>query len=106
MNVKPEELLEIKKTIRNEREAAFGNLMEECSIFPRADNVHLVEGNIAEIMEHIRERLRIDVLVMGSVGRAGIPGFILGNTAEKILNQINCTVLAVKPDGFITPVTM
>jgi hypothetical protein len=34
------------------------------------------------------------------------PGFIIGNTAETILNQIDCSVLAIKPSGFATAVTL
>jgi len=41
---------------------------------------------------------------MGTVGRTGIQGFFIGNTAEEILNQVECSVLAVKPPGFQTPV--
>lgn len=41
---------------------------------------------------------------MGSVARTGIPNFIMGNTAESILGQVKCSVLVVKPDGFISPV--
>ena len=106
MNVSLEELSEIKKAIRDQREKAFGDLFAACGIFPETDKVHLVEGNTAEVIDRMKERLKIDVLVMGSVGRTGIPGFILGNMVEKILNQINCTVLTVKPDGFLTPVTL
>lgn len=40
------------------------------------------------------------------VARTGIPGFTVGNTAEMILSQIDCSVLAIKPTGFVTPVTM
>jgi len=40
---------------------------------------------------------------MGTVGRSGIKGFFMGNTAEKILNNINCSVLAIKPHGWKTP---
>jgi nucleotide-binding universal stress UspA family protein len=42
---------------------------------------------------------------MGTVARTGISGFFMGNTAETILNQLNCSVLAVKPHGFVTPVS-
>ena len=38
-------------------------------------------------------------------GGTGIPGFIMGNTAEMILNQIDCSVLAIKPPDFVTPIT-
>ena len=29
---------------------------------------------------------------------------VMGNSAEKILNRIQCSVLALKPEGFISPV--
>jgi hypothetical protein len=48
----------------------------------------------------------IDLLVMGTVCRTGIAGFIIGNTAEKVLSVVNCSVLTVKPEGFVTPVTL
>ena len=48
----------------------------------------------------------IDLIVMGTVCRTGIPGFFIGNTAEKILHKVDCSVLAVKPDGFQTPVRL
>ena len=48
----------------------------------------------------------IDLLVMGTVCRTGLPGFIIGNTAEKVLSEVNCSVLTVKPNGFVTPVTL
>jgi nucleotide-binding universal stress UspA family protein len=43
---------------------------------------------------------------MGTVARTGVRGFIMGNTAETILEQIVCSVLAIKPPGFVTPVTL
>jgi len=49
--------------------------------------------------------LIVDLIVMGTVARSGIPGFFMGNTAESILNQIDCSVLAIKPPGFESPVT-
>lgn len=57
-------------------------------------------------MPQLIKDLDAELVVMGTVGRTGIPGFIIGNTAETILNQIECSVLAVKPDGFVTPVTL
>jgi nucleotide-binding universal stress UspA family protein len=43
---------------------------------------------------------------MGTVARTGIRGFFMGNTAETILEQIDCSVLAIKPEGFATPVSV
>lgn len=36
----------------------------------------------------------------------GVGGFLIGNTAEEVLNQVDCPVLTVKPEGFVTPVTL
>jgi len=43
---------------------------------------------------------------MGTVARTGMPGLLIGNTAEGVLNEIDYSVLAVKPPGFVTPVTL
>ena len=45
-----------------------------------------------------------DLVVMGTVARTGIPGLLIGNTAEAVLDQLQCSVLAVKPPGFESPV--
>lgn len=46
----------------------------------------------------------VDLVVMGTVARTGIAGLIIGNTAERMLQRLACSVLAVKPDGFTAPV--
>jgi universal stress protein E len=48
----------------------------------------------------------VDLVVMGTVARGGIPGFLIGNTAERMLARLACSVLAVKPDEFVTPVRL
>jgi universal stress protein E len=67
---------------------------------------HLVKGWARKEIPALAKRIEADLVVMGTVARTGVPGFIMGNTAETILNQIDCSVLAVKPPGFITPVTL
>lgn len=67
---------------------------------------HLIKGRARKEIPALTEELKADVLVMGTVARTGIPGIISGNTAESILNQIHCSVLAIKPAGFETPVTL
>lgn len=67
--------------------------------------VHLVRGLARKEIPVLAKQLNADLVVMGTVGRTGVPGFIMGNTAETILNQLECSVLAVKPPGFLTPVT-
>lgn len=57
------------------------------------------------ILDYIK-RHSIELLMMGTVARAGISGLITGNTAERLLPQIPCSVLAVKPPDFKSPVTL
>jgi len=66
---------------------------------------HLLKGAARKEVPALAKRLGVDCIVMGTVARTGIRGFIMGNTAETILAQIDCSVLAIKPRGFITPVT-
>lgn len=68
--------------------------------------IHLIKGLARKEVPALSRQLEADLIVMGTVARTGIPGFIMGNTAEAILNQIDCSVLAIKPPGFVTPVTL
>lgn len=68
--------------------------------------IHLPKGNPAELIPEVAEKEKIDLIVMGTVCRTGLPGFIIGNTAESILHKVNCSVLSIKPHGFISPVTL
>ena len=65
---------------------------------------HLIKGNPVECIPEFVYRNNIDVVVMGTVGRSGIPGFLIGNTAETILQKINSSVITLKPDGFESPI--
>ena len=67
---------------------------------------HVIQGCADEVIPEFAEQHQIDFIVMGTVSRTGIPGFCIGDTAEKILHRIDCSVLAVKPDGFISPVQL
>lgn len=66
--------------------------------------VHLVQGEPAPHIRELSTELDVDLVVMGTVGRSGIPGLIIGNTAEEVLQTTQASVLAVKPEGFISPV--
>lgn len=69
-----------------------------------APAVHLRNGPARIEIPNCLSAIEADLVVMGTVGRTGIPGFFIGNTAEDILNQVHCSVLALKPAGFVSPV--
>jgi universal stress protein E len=66
--------------------------------------LHMPRGAARHVIPQLASDLEVDLIVMGTVGRTGVPGLLIGNTAETILNHIDCAVLAVKPPGFISPV--
>lgn len=48
----------------------------------------------------------MDLLIMGTIGRGGLAGVMIGNTAERLLPQLSCSLLAVKPKDFVSPVKL
>ncbi len=81
-------------------------LLEELSEeFPALEaNTHLVERGHAgyAILEFLRES-EADLAVMGTRGRTGLKILLLGTTAERVVNESPCSVLAVKPEEFKFP---
>ncbi|MBW2493652.1 MAG: universal stress protein [Deltaproteobacteria bacterium] len=49
-------------------------------------------------------RLNPDLVAMGTISRAGIAGLSVGNTAERMLGHLDCSLLTVKPADFVCPV--
>lgn len=105
-NVSAKEVDELKSSIYDEHRIKMLSLLKENHIHFEDEQLHLKEGVSNDVIQQTIKDLNIDVVVMGSVARSGIPGLLIGNKAEKLLNTINRTVLTVKPDGFQTPVTL
>jgi len=67
---------------------------------------HLLRGAATRVIPELAKQLQADLVVMGTVARTGISGLFIGNTAEAILEQLRCSVLAIKPLGFVSPVKL
>jgi len=52
----------------------------------------------------IQEIRRIVVGRKRAISRAGIAGLSVGNTAERMLGHLDCSLLTVKPADFVCPV--
>lgn len=76
------------------------------SDFDGESAVHLGKSSPALAIREAVEHLHPDLLVMGTVSRGGIAGFLVGNTAERLLDRVDCSILAVKPDDFVCPVEL
>jgi len=65
---------------------------------------HLSWGTPWKEICRAAQHLSIDLITLGTVGRSGIKGVLLGNTAEQVLGTCDCSILTVKPDGFVSPI--
>ncbi len=95
-------LRETREAHRNELEELIGQV----NTSGIACHTHLVKGMPRDVLPSTAARLDIDLMVMGTVCRTGVAGLLIGNTAEIVLRQVDCSVLAVKPEGFVTPVAL
>ncbi|HEY8943472.1 MAG TPA: universal stress protein [Polyangiaceae bacterium] len=60
--------------------------------------IELVRGCPNRTIPEEVDRLGVDILVIGTTSRTGIlPRLVRGNTAERILNSVNASIVAVKP---------
>lgn len=66
--------------------------------------VHIVSDDPdLAILKHI-EGHAIELLVVGANPCGGMTGMLMGNSAERLLRRVSCSVLAVKPGDFTCPV--
>jgi universal stress protein E len=84
----------------------FGQLLSRFDLDDIAHKVHLLKVGPGELIAELVKKKGIELVVMGTVCRTGPAGFFIGNTAERVFQQVDCSVLAVKPDGFVTPVRL
>ena len=82
------------------------DLLQPYALEELEHEVYLLKGEAGRLIPEVAAVKEAKLIVMGTVSRTGVAGLLIGNTAEKILGQVNCGVLAVKPDGFVTPVTV
>ncbi len=64
---------------------------------------HIGEGFAIDVIEDAVRDSRAQVVVMGTVSRAGARGVLMGNTAERMLDRLGCDLLILKPPGFPKP---
>jgi len=105
-----EELVEVEKKTRNDLLEA---LLNEQSATVRGDHeelpnsrLHLIKGRARDIVPVKARELNADLIVLGTLSRTGLPGYFIGNTSENILSQVRCSVLTIKPVGFVSPIVL
>lgn len=67
--------------------------------------VAFIEGPPEDALPEYCRDVAADLVVMGAIARNPFGRIFVGSTAERVLDQLPCDLLVVKPEGFRTPVT-
>ncbi len=102
----PERLEAFLRAEHDGHQRALDDLLASSSVSDAPWRVHLVKGSPCTVVPDQVRHHRINLLVMGTVARSGVAGLIMGNTAERVLDDVKCSVIAVKPPGFTSPVAI
>ena len=96
--------------IRKDHEVKVHKALDELLQAPYSKSedihLHLRHGEPGPIIRGVADEIEADLMVMGTVCRTGVAGFLIGNTAETVIPDLTCSLLALKPDGFVSPVEM
>jgi universal stress protein E len=65
---------------------------------------HLVARHPVDAIPELVRKLGCDIVVMGTLSRSGLKRLAIGNTAERLLDDLPCDLLIVKPPAFATRV--
>lgn len=68
------------------------------------DNCHVKEGLPERVVPFVAKQTDAELVIIGTVGRVGLSAALIGNTAEHVIDELECDVLAIKPDGFESPI--
>ncbi|NNE00314.1 MAG: universal stress protein [Pirellulaceae bacterium] len=100
----PEAFAEIETANREQVSMLLSNFLKPHGSDVSDSNIHLLYGEAPQSITDFIGRNDVDLVVMGTIARSGLSGIVMGNTAEQILNTIECSVLALKPSDFVSPV--
>ena len=68
-------------------------LADACGV--PCEHVHVVEGGAADVIAGMAADIDADLIIIGTVGRAGLKGTVVGNTSERILDHTDSDVLVL-----------
>lgn len=92
-------ILQLKETIQSYYRQLCERFQAEFHIGD--EHLHIEEGCAEVLIPYLAHSLEAAVTVIGSVGRSGLSGALIGNTAEMILDTLDSDVLVLKPDDII-----
>ena len=99
--VVPAPAAEIREEARRVRKAVI-TLASRHGVAAR--RAHVVTGDPVALLPRIARRSRARIVVMGAVSRSGMKRLFIGDTAQRVLDDLDCDICVVKAPDFRTPV--
>jgi len=100
-----EQLEKMKQMAEKIHTQRVNTLVSEFDLSGIEHSVMVRKGDPGDMIIDYAEKNKIDLIVMGTIGRSGLSGLLVGNTAETIIENANCSVLTIKPDNYKSPIT-
>ncbi len=100
----PDRFERFRDDIRAEREERFEAFLESYGRQISEENVSAVFGDPEKVISEFSARHEIDVTVMATIAPNSPLSRLLGSTIESVLSHLDSNLLAVKPEGFVSPV--
>jgi len=94
----------LRQEINEEASRRLEEFLESLAVDRAQIRPHLSSGTPWQEIQRIARHQAADLIVIGTVGRSGIKGLLMGNTADKVLDTCDCSILTVKPDDFVSPI--
>jgi universal stress protein E len=61
-----------------------------------ANHCHVREGLPDDIIPEVAKKIDAQLVILGTSGRTGISAALIGNTAEHVIDSLNCDLLTIK----------
>ncbi|MEH6912204.1 MAG: universal stress protein [Oceanicoccus sp.] len=91
------DLIDANKYAKEKRQQLNPVIKEFCTLYNiDSSHIHIKRGEPAKIIPSIANTLKADIVVTGTVGRKGLSGKLIGNTAESVMGRLRTDVMAVK----------
>lgn len=97
------QLIERNKAVH---EGRMTGLLENIDLKSVDFGVYLPKGDPIRAIQNFAGEKKVDLIVMGTAGRCGLSGIFNGNSVEYVVSNVDCSILTVKPDRFVSPVEL
>lgn len=84
-------------------QAAFVRALRSTKI-PQARR-HFVDGDPCRVIVDVSRKVASDIVVLGAISRSGVKKAFIGNTAERLIDDLRSDLLVVKPAHFAVRVS-